>query len=91
MSDKYKPERDIDTVTVTSVKGDNNHKVQTPRAQYENNRLQNILAERNQQLQTVEQQLTNTQLSYKHACKNTRMLMALCVLLIVVMSLGGEQ
>lgn len=27
MSDKYKPERDIDTVT--SVKGDNNHKVQT--------------------------------------------------------------
>lgn len=29
MSDKYKPERDIDTVTVTSVKGDNNHKVQT--------------------------------------------------------------
>lgn len=29
MSDKYKPERDIDTVTVTSVKSDNNHEVKT--------------------------------------------------------------
>lgn len=68
-----------------------NDGLQTQRTQYENKRLQNILAERNQQLQTVEQQLTNTQLSYKHACKNTRMLMVFCVLLIVVMSLGGVQ
>ncbi|MFK3915745.1 hypothetical protein [Psychrobacter sp. NPDC078501] len=63
--------------------------VQTQRSRYENKRLQNLLAERNQQLQTVEQQLTNSQISYKHACKNTRMLMVFCVLLIVVMSLGG--
>jgi len=68
-----------------------NDGLQTQRTQYENKRLQNILADRNQQLQTVEQQLTNTQLSYKHACKNTRMLMALCVLLIVVLACGGLQ
>ena len=66
-----------------------NDGVQTQRTHYENKRLKNILADRNQQLQTVEQQLTNTQLSYKHACKNTRMLMALCVLLIVFLALGG--
>ena len=65
--------------------------LQTQRTKYENKRLQNILADRNQQLQTVEQQLTNTQLSYKHACKNTRMLMALCVLLIGVLAFGGVQ
>ena len=63
--------------------------LQTQRIQYDIKRLQNTLADRNQQLHTVEQQLTNTQLSYKHACKNTRMLMALCVLLIVVLALGG--
>ena len=63
--------------------------LQTQRTQYDIKRLQNTLADRNQQLHTVEQQLTNTQLSYKHACKNTRMLMALCVLLIVVLALGG--
>ncbi len=63
--------------------------VQTQRSRYENKRLQNLLAERNQQLQTVEQQLTNSQISHKHACKNTRMLMAFCVLLIVVLSWGG--
>ncbi|MGP4715469.1 hypothetical protein ACTXGL_02365 [Psychrobacter sp. T6-6] len=63
--------------------------VQTQRSLYENQRLKNLLAERNQQLQTVEQQLTNSQISYKHACKNTRMLMAFCVLLIVVLSWGG--
>ena len=65
--------------------------LQTQRTKYENKRLQNIIADRNQQLHTVEQQLTNTQLSYKHACKNTRMLMALCVLLIVVLACGGVQ
>jgi len=63
--------------------------LQTQRTKYENKRLQNIIADRNQQLHTVEQQLTNTQLSYKHACKNTRMLMALCVLLIVFLAFGG--
>lgn len=65
--------------------------LQTQRTQYDIKRLQNTLADRNQQLHTVEQQLTNTQLSYKHACKNTRMLMVFCVLLIVIMSLGGVQ
>lgn len=65
--------------------------LQTQRTKYENKRLQNIIADRNQQLHTVEQQLTNTQLSYKHACKNTRMLMALCVLLIGVLAFGGVQ
>jgi len=63
--------------------------LQTQRTKYDIKRLQNTLADRNQQLHTVEQQLTNTQLSYKHACKNTRMLMALCVLLIVVLAFGG--
>ena len=67
----------------------NSDGLQTQRTQYDIKRLQNTLADRNQQLHTVEQQLTNTQLSYKHACKNTRMLMALCVLLIVVLALGG--
>ena len=68
--------------------------LQTQRTKYENKRLQNIIADRNQQLHTVEQQLTNTQLSYKHACKNTRMLMVLCVLcvlLIGVLAFGGVQ
>ena len=65
--------------------------LQTQRSQYDIERLRNTLADRNQQLHTVEQQLTNTQLSYKHACKNTRMLMALCVLLIVVLACGGVQ
>ena len=69
----------------------NSDGLQTQRTHYENKRLQNMLADRNQQLHTVEQQLTNTQLSYKHACKNTRMLMALCVLLIVVLACGGVQ
>ena len=63
--------------------------LQTQRTKYDIKRLQNTLADRNQQLHTVEQQLTNTQLSYKHACKNTRMLMALCVLLIGVLAFGG--
>lgn len=62
---------------------------QTQRTRYENKRLQSLLSDRNQQLHIVEQQLNNTQLSYKHACKNTRMLMALCVLLIVILALGG--
>lgn len=65
--------------------------LQVQRSQYDIKRLQNTLADRNQQLHTVEQQLTNTQLSYKHACKNTRMLMALCVLLIGVLAFGGVQ
>ena len=65
--------------------------LQTQRTKYDIKRLQNTLADRNQQLHTVEQQLTNTQLSYKHACKNTRMLMALCVLLIGVLAFGGVQ
>ncbi len=62
---------------------------QTQRTRYENKRLQDILCERNQRLQIVEQQLTNTQLDHKHACKNTRMFMALCILLIVILVLGG--
>ena len=65
--------------------------LQIQRSQYDIERLRNTLADRNQQLHTVEQQLTNTQLSYKHACKNTRMLMALCVLLIGVLAFGGVQ
>jgi hypothetical protein len=63
--------------------------LQSSRAQAEFERLSAALNERNQQLHATEQQLTNTQLSHKHACKNTRMLMALCVLLIVVLALGG--
>lgn len=67
----------------------NTNRLKMMRSQYENTRLKSTLAERNQQLHTTEQQLTNTQINYKHACKNTRMLMVFCVLLIVVMSLGG--
>lgn len=67
----------------------NTDSLQTQRTRYENKRLQDILCERNQRLQIVEQQLTNTQLTNKHACKNTCMLMALCVLLIVILALGG--
>lgn len=66
-----------------------NDSLQTKRTRSENKRLQSLLSDRNQQLHIVEQQLTNIQLSHKHACKNTRMLMALCVLLIVVLALGG--
>lgn len=68
-----------------------NDSLQTKRTRSENKRLQSLLSDRNQQLHIVEQQLTNTQLSYKHACKNTRMLMALCVLLIVILACGGVQ
>ena len=63
--------------------------LQSSRAQAEFERLQIILAERNQQLQAAEQKLTQTELNVKRAHRNTRWFMALCTLLIVSMSVGG--
>ena len=67
----------------------NNGTVQPNRAQLEIERLQTILAERNQQLQAAEQTITHTQINHKQAHKTMRLLMVFCVLLIVVLSLGG--
>lgn len=67
----------------------NNGTVQPNRAQLEIERLQTILAERNQQLQAAEQKLTQTEITNKLARRNTRWFMALCTLLIVAMTMGG--
>jgi len=67
----------------------NNGTVPSNRAQQEIERLQTILAERNQQLQTAEHTIAHTQINHKQAHKTMRLLMVFCVLLIVVMSLGG--
>ena len=66
-----------------------NGSVPPTRAQQEIERLQTILSERNQQLQAAEQTITHTQINYKQAHKTMRLLMVFCVLLIVVLSLGG--
>ena len=66
-----------------------NGTVPPTRAQQQIERLQLILAERNQQLQAAEQKLTQTELNVKRAHRNTRWFMALCTLLIVAMTLGG--
>lgn len=63
--------------------------LQSSRAQAEFERLQIILAERNQQLQAAEQKLTQTEITNKLARRNTRWFMALCTLLIVAMTMGG--
>lgn len=63
--------------------------IQERREQYELKRLRNMLNERNQQLQTVEQQFSIEQNNLKHSRQNMRLLMALCVLLIVAMVFGG--
>lgn len=63
--------------------------LQERREQYELKRLRNMLNERNQQLQTVEQQFNIEQNNLKHSRQNMRMLMVLCVLLIVAMMFGG--
>ena len=67
----------------------NNGTVPPTRAQQEIERLQTILAERNQQLQAAEQIITRTQINHKQAHKTMRLLMVFCVLLIVVLSWGG--
>lgn len=67
----------------------NNSTVQSSRAQQQIERLQNILFERTQQLQAAEHQITKTHITVKHARRNVRLLMALCALLIVIMSAGG--
>lgn len=66
-----------------------NGTVPPTRAQQQIERLQLILAERNQQLQAAEQKLTQTEITNKLARRNTRWFMALCTLLIVAMSVGG--
>lgn len=66
-----------------------NGTVPPTRAQQQIERLQLILAERNQQLQTVEQQATHNEITAKHARRNTRLLMVFCTILIMVMSFGG--
>ncbi len=59
------------------------------RENYEIKRLRNMLDERNQQLQTVEQQFNIEQNNLKHSRQNMRLLMAFCALLIVAMIFGG--
>lgn len=66
-----------------------NGTVPPTRAQQQIERLQLILAERNQQLQAAEQKLTQTEINTKLARRNTRWFMALCTLLIVAMTMGG--
>ncbi|WP_198328428.1 hypothetical protein [Psychrobacter faecalis] len=66
-----------------------NGTVPPTRAQQQIERLQLILAERNQQLQAAEQKLTQTEITNKLARRNTRWFMALCTLLIVAMTMGG--
>ncbi|PLT21534.1 hypothetical protein CXF62_09915 [Psychrobacter sp. MES7-P7E] len=66
-----------------------NGTVPPSRAQAEIERLHAILSERNQQLQTIEQQITHNEISTKHGRRNTRLLMVLCAILIVALSLGG--
>ena len=63
--------------------------LQSSRAQAEFERLQIILAERNQQLQAAEQKLTQSEINAKRGHRNTRWFMALCTLLIVAMTMGG--
>ncbi|GLR28989.1 hypothetical protein SAMN05660405_02661 [Psychrobacter pacificensis] len=63
--------------------------IQERREQYEIKRLRNMLNERNQQLQIVEQQFSIEQNNLKHSRQNMRLLMVFCVLLIVVLSWGG--
>lgn len=63
--------------------------LQSSRAQAEFERLQIILAERNQQLQAAEQKLSQSEINAKRAHRNTRWFMALCTLLIVAMTMGG--
>ena len=63
--------------------------LQSSRAQAEFERLQIILAERNQQLQAAEQKLTQSEINAKRAHRNTRWFMGLCTILIMVMSFGG--
>lgn len=66
-----------------------NGTVPSNRAQQQIERLQIILAERNQQLQAAEQKLTQVELNAKRAHRNTRWFMVLCTLLIVAMTIGG--
>ena len=63
--------------------------LQERREQYELKRLRNMLNERNQQLQIVEQQISIEQNNLKHSRQNMRLLMVFCVLLIVAMMFGG--
>ena len=63
--------------------------LQARREQYELERLRNMLNERNQQLQIVEQQFNIEQNNLKHSRQNMRLLMVFCALLIVAMMFGG--
>lgn len=66
-----------------------NGTVPPTRAQQQIERLQIILAERNQQLQAAEQKLSQSEINAKRAHRNKRWFMALCTLLIVAMTMGG--
>ena len=63
--------------------------LQERREQYELKRLRNMLNERNQQLQIVEQQFSIEQNNLKHSRQNMHLLMVFCALLIVAMMFGG--
>lgn len=66
-------------------------KLQERRENYELKRLRAVLNERNQQLQTVEQQLDSSQLNHKHAQRNMQMFMVICVVLVLALMFGGVK
>lgn len=65
--------------------------IQARRDADELNRLRATLSDRNQQLQTTEQQLNNSQINYKYSQRNVRMFMVICVVLVLALVLGGVK
>ena len=65
--------------------------LQSPRANAELARLNALLTDRNQQLHHSEQHVDNYKISLKHARRNMRLLMLLCVILILALTLGGVK
>lgn len=67
----------------------NQSNLKKSREQYDIERYRIILAERNRQLHSLEDQITSYQLSVKHAHNNTLVVMAAAVLVICIIGLGG--
>ena len=57
---------------------------------YELNRLKHLLNERNRQLHVTEQQISHYQTQAKHARSNLRGVMILAVIVICIISFGGN-
>lgn len=60
------------------------------RSKYEIERLQRLLIERNRQLHVTEQQISHYQTQTKHARSNLRGVMILAVIIICIISFGGN-